>query len=228
MKRQQWRVLLGAVILITACWVISWLVFKYAICDGTQALQNMDRVLQDVRNNPNGTPSENLILNDLRRWLAEAPGQYRLVLLGLDDVHSPGNDATVGLRLSSGVNVVCTFYNGVLESCDKVGTLPLPEVRDVEDMKTVLHVARDNPTGLPPKEIWWTGLASYRTAPHVWEDLQRWMANAPGDYQIEVPAHDDYQCGYVSYTVKAHLSNGKAIACEFEEREIRSCEEVKP
>jgi hypothetical protein len=105
--------------------------------------------------------------------------------------------------------------------------MPWPQELAAASMKSVLEAARKYPTGEPPQGLMWPGLPAYMRTPHVWEDLQRWMVVAPGDFQVETPLYDEYQCSYVSYNVKAHLSSGKTIACEFEGRAIRSCEEVK-
>ena len=105
--------------------------------------------------------------------------------------------------------------------------MPWPQERAAEDLKVVLEAAKKHPIGDLPQDL--TGTRPYTDKPSLsaWKEVQQWMINAPGDFQVETPPYDEYQCGYVSYNVKAHLSNGKTITCEYEGQAISSCEEVK-
>ena len=61
-------------------------------------------------------------------------------------ISQSGDDATVGARLSTGVNIICNFYNATVESCYEVEQLPSPEAQVFEDMQSVLQAIRENPT----------------------------------------------------------------------------------
>jgi len=240
MNRRTLLLFIGAltIAVILVCGFVLSSLFKYSLCDGDQVLEEMDTILQDAKINASGAPSEQvrdwaLLTADsstwrsLQQWMTNASGKYQLTLLALDQWFSPGDDAMVGVDFANGLNVECAFYNSTLESCSIVARIIPPEERDVQDMKTVLQAAPDHPTGVPPTEISWSGLSLYFGSQVAWKNLQQWMLDAPGSYQVETPNHEQHQCGgYVSYTVKARLSNGKLVACIFNERIIESCQEV--
>ncbi len=238
--KQRWLfMLLGAVTLIMAGVLISWHVLTSSSpCSGEVVLREMDTVLSEAQSKGEGAPSkevqqwtlliaDSLIWRKLQRLMADAPGKYQLILLALDQPFSPGDDAMVGAHLSNGTDIECTFYNSTITDCDAVDRIVVPEERAANSMRQLLQAARDNPIGPPPKDVLWAGFLLEGGPVLVWKDLQHWMSDAPGDFRVETPAHIEHQCEFVEYKVKAHLSNGLAIACQFSERLIQSCEEVK-
>ncbi len=232
MKRKWLTIGISAVFVIVVCLITFVWGFRTWLCDGEIALRDMDHVLKFAYGDQVFTVSPHetayRMWMNLHQLLTEARGNYDLVLLGLEQVSTPGDDATVGARLATGVNLVCIFYNHMVQSCSTEDEMPLPEKIAADYTQQMLKAARDNLTGLPPQSMWRIGIPwDRRHSADIWKKIQDWMASAPGDFQVETPAHNDYQCGYVSYTIKAHLSNNVILACRFLEQYVEDCEEVK-
>ena len=108
MKRRWLLVPAIALIFVAACCFGAVWIFQNEICDGNIALKDMDNILQGIRRQSlltDGAP----MWKDLERWLNEAPGPYQLVLIDLEIPITPGDDATVGIQLSNGKAIVCSF-----------------------------------------------------------------------------------------------------------------------
>lgn len=195
-------------------------------CANDTAFRNMNSVMQyavsnKVFNEPKDSTPYSMWMN-LHQWLSEANGQYELVLLGLDVPFSPGDDATVGARLSTGVNIVCNFYNDMVESCYSVGQFPSSEAQVVEDMQSVLNAVHETPAGSQLKLPWLLGISKSAQG-----NLQQWVSSTNGDIQVDQPVPADKSCMFMEYTVKVHSAGHASIICRFLDRYIESCEAIK-
>jgi hypothetical protein len=230
MKRRWLLIILGVIAALGMCVLVAGLVvesfFDSIPCASETAILDMDSVLQyalsdKVFNEPKDSTPYRMWM-DLHQWLSDAHGQYELVLLGLDIPVSPGDDATVGARLSTGVNIICNFYNDMVESCYKVEQLPSPETQVVEDMQSVLIAVRENPAGSQLKLPWLLGISKSAQS-----NLQQWISSTSGDIQVDQPVPADRSCMFMEYTVKVHSAGRASIICRFLDRYIESCEPIK-
>jgi hypothetical protein len=230
MKRRWWWITLGVIAALGLCVLAADLVVKSFFdgipCASETAFRDMNSVLQyalsdKVFNEPKDSTPYRMWM-DLHQWLSDAQGRYDLVLLSLDQGYIQGDSAAVGARLSTGVNIVCEFYHGMVQSCDQVEEFLLPSQRVLDDMQSAINSIRENPSGAQLKLDRPLGISkSAQTS------LQQWVFQVNGDLRFDQPVPEDNQCMFLDYSVQMRSVNGKAIECKFRERFIESCESVK-
>lgn len=135
-KRQRLWLLINLLVLIASCSLVVALIVRVASGLSSNkeieqsAIRELDAILQAARDNPVGPPPEAIqrwallmpgdeLWLKLQHWMIDAPGSYQLELLSGDSEYSPGDDAVVRAKLSTGITITCTFYNSTLVGCDE-------------------------------------------------------------------------------------------------------------